>query len=231
MKDNIFEKTVQEVPAKKQLKTRSNIRFEGDENGTPRIMFLGNSISLHGKKPDIGWYGEWGMAASAKEHDYVHLVEKAVSEKYPEAAFCIAQGAEWETSLESCNYEEVFGMAKNFEPDVIISSLETNIPTETFDKVIFKTEIRRLHQYLSRTDGKTRIIIASSYGKVPIKDEAIKEYAEETNASYVYIGDIHENREYLAFGFFEHEGVAGHPGDKGMECLAGRYLAVLNKMI
>ena len=42
------------------------------------ILFLGNSITLHG--PYIGWSteGDWGMAASEKSKDYVHLLTTQV---------------------------------------------------------------------------------------------------------------------------------------------------------
>ena len=39
-----------------------------------RVLFLGNSITLHGPAPAIGWTGNWGMAASAERLDYVHLL-------------------------------------------------------------------------------------------------------------------------------------------------------------
>ncbi len=31
-----------------------------------RVLFLGNSITLHAPKRDIGWTANWGMAASAE---------------------------------------------------------------------------------------------------------------------------------------------------------------------
>ena len=39
-----------------------------------RVLFVGNSITLHSARPEIGWHGDWGMAASDAAHDYLHLV-------------------------------------------------------------------------------------------------------------------------------------------------------------
>ena len=42
----------------------------------PRVLFVGNSITLHSPRPQIGWTSNWGMAASARDKDYVHLLQK-----------------------------------------------------------------------------------------------------------------------------------------------------------
>ena len=45
-----------------------------------KVLFLGNSITLHAPAPHIGWTGNWGMAASALEKDYVHLLMEQISQ-------------------------------------------------------------------------------------------------------------------------------------------------------
>lgn len=43
-------------------------------NPYTRVLVLGNSITKH---PITSyWWGEWGMAASKKENDFVHKLEK-----------------------------------------------------------------------------------------------------------------------------------------------------------
>ena len=99
--------------------TQEHIFWAGRRDGSPRIMFVGNSITFHGPKEEIGWSGAWGMAASAREKDYVHLVMKIVQNQHPDAAFCIVQAAEWERTYTEADYDRLFGEAVNFAPDVI----------------------------------------------------------------------------------------------------------------
>ena len=42
------------------------------EQQLTRLAFFGNSITSHSPSPDIGWQGDWGMAASMESLDYVN---------------------------------------------------------------------------------------------------------------------------------------------------------------
>jgi len=51
------------------------------ENDTTirRVLILGNSITIYSPAPQIGWYGDWGMAAGSKDKDFVHILDKSLS--------------------------------------------------------------------------------------------------------------------------------------------------------
>ena len=55
------------VSARGQLKESEYVTFENLEGKGKRILFLGNSITLHGVLESIGCHGRWGMAASAPD--------------------------------------------------------------------------------------------------------------------------------------------------------------------
>lgn len=84
------------VPSKDQLAPNLWVTFEMGDTDAKRILFVGNSITRHGVAPWIGWNNDWGMAASAKERDYVHLTASALKKRWGACDFCITQAADWE---------------------------------------------------------------------------------------------------------------------------------------
>lgn len=79
------------VPAEEQVK--DPVRFIGTKGY--KVLVVGNSITLHAPKPEIGWTGDFGMAASCKKADFVHRLYALCSEK-KETQMCILQASVFE---------------------------------------------------------------------------------------------------------------------------------------
>ena len=206
-----------------EAQVAEHILFENPLGRGKRVLFVGNSITRHGVKASVGWLNDWGMAASAKEKDYVHLVMKEVKQKDSDAVFCICQTSFWERAY--ADGESVYPMlapAREFAADVIILRLGENCPLEGFDKHIFKKEYLKLVHYLDTT-GKAQIILTSSFWKRD-GDDMIQEIADENAMEFIYLGDLGECADMRSDGLFAHAGVAHHPGDLGMQVIAERIL-------
>lgn len=218
------------VDAAAQLNQTDPVRSFNSEGKGKRVMFVGNSMTLHSKKADIGWYGEWGMAASSMENDYVHLLMSAIRKKDPDCAFCICQVAEWERQYKNGkSVHDLFKKARDFNADMIVMRFVENCPKDDFDKQIFKTETVALLEYLDPSK-KAKIIFTTGFWHHPA-DEGIDELAEEFNMPLIQLGDLGEREEMKAIGSFEHSGVANHPGDLGMKNIADRIFESLKKYL
>ena len=57
--------------------------------------------------------------------------------------------------------------------------------------------------------------------------DVLHKIAQEKGYEFVTICDLGDQDENKALGLFEHAGVAGHPGDLGMQRIAGRILTKL----
>ena len=223
-------KTAMLVDSKDQMKDSPNVRFEHLSNEGLRVLFVGNSVTLHAPSESIGWFGDWGMAASGKEKDYVHLVEDHIKAKYPDASFCICNAADWERGYK--NPEETFHAfeaARRFDADIIILKLCANSPKDHFDAALFQSGLEKLITFLNKT-GKAKVIVATEFLKHPAEDSLIY-VAKKFGYALCYLSDIADFEEYKAIGLFEHKGVAGHPGDKGMREIADRIIKTLDQII
>ena len=209
-----------------QLKDTPVVRFYNPLGRGKRIMFVGNSITLHGILPSIGWERECGMAASAPEKDYVHLLMKKTEEISPDGVFCICQVADWEREYflgekKHAPYEN----ARLFGADIIVLRFIENCPSDGFDGELFKANLSRLVSFLDPS-GKAGVIVTTGFWRHP-GDAALTEFAAENNYPCVPLGDLGDRDEMRATGLFAHEGVAAHPGDSGMENIADRIFAEL----
>jgi len=214
------------VSAKNQVAPLKFIRFVNREGKGKRIMFAGNSITIHGIRPELGWYWEWGMAASSEETDYVHLVMDEVKKTDPDAAFCIAQVSRWEINWAK-DYQaaiELHKEARDFDADIIIIRAVENCPRDVYEEELFMKSYKALINYLNK--GNAKVILTTSFWKVAA-DDAIKKVGEELGCPVVYLGDLGEQDEMKAIGKFEHAGVANHPNDNGMREIASRIIEKL----
>lgn len=224
------------VKGTKQLEPTKYVVFDYAETSPEmnseqkKIMFVGNSITLHGIAPQIGWNGYYGMAASCEENDYVHLCKKDIRSSNPNTSFCICQVCEWESNYKDGESQyHLYEIARNFEADIIVMRAIENCPPKDFDKDIFKKEYDKLIKFLGN-DGNAKIVLTTSFWHHP-GDAMIREYAKENSIPLVELGDLGEDDSMKAVGKFEHEGVANHPGDAGMKAIAERILGEVMDLI
>lgn len=214
------------VKAENQLKTNEFVSYIHPENKGMRVLFVGNSITRHGKMPRIGWDRDWGMAASAIEKDYVHLVAKEILEHEKDASFCICQMSEWEVHCyEPETVIDHFKEARAFEADLIIFRISENFPKTHCDLLALKKNYQDLIAYLN-PNQTAKIILTTGFWERE-EDDMIRAVAQENGYPLVELNDLGEDDSMKAIGLFEHSGVANHPGDLGMKNIAERILAVL----
>lgn len=216
------------VSSENQLPENEFITFDTKNNAEGlRVLFFGNSITRHGVKEDIGWHHDWGMAASAKEKDYVHLVLSEIRKTHPDASACICQGADWERNYpQGISCLEKFKAARDFSADIIVIRVIENCNHKEFDREVFLCEYKNMIDHFNPT-GKAKVVVTTSFWIHPL-DEQIRQAAQECGYGVAELGVLGEDDKNKAIGLFEHEGVANHPGDEGMKAIADAILEKLN---
>ena len=197
-----------------------------------RVLFLGNSITRHGAAPNIGWNDDWGMAASALEKDYVHLVSAGIeglAGKKPELK--LANIADFERNLATYDIAAKLKAEFDFKPTLIIIAIGENVPGLKNDeaKAQFTTSLGKLLVAAKESGAKPTLIVRSCFWGDKAKDEILQQACVAAGGTFVDIGALGKDESYYARAErkFEHAGVAAHPGDKGMAAIADAILKAL----
>lgn len=194
--------------------------------GEVKVLIYGNSIAFHGPMPDIGWTNNWGMAASAPEKDFSHLVVAGLEAKLGRKAdFRIRNLAALERNFTTniATVSEIATDAK-WNPNYVVVAIGENA------KGVDETSAAAYGKFLADVarpfaDSGARVVMRSPFWKNALKAECTAKAAAEVGAVYVDVGSLGSNAENKAIGLFSHAGVANHPGDLGMRRIADLILA------
>lgn len=198
-----------------------------------KVLFLGNSITLHGPAPHIGWTGNWGMAASDPEKDYVHLLlDRITRAAGGEPRVMVRNIADFERGLGAFDIREKLKDELAFRPDVIIVAIGENASSPKTDEAraefsaAFTSLLTELRQH-----GQPAIIVRSQFWPDGEKDPLMKKASDEAGVRFLDISQLGSDATNFARAErrIEHAGVAGHPGDKGMKALADALWDALKK--
>ena len=208
---------------------------------TDRVLFLGNSITLHGPSESIGWTGNWGMAASAADKDYVHLVTQSLSQQYASASTAngpqtpqikIENIADFERQYTDYPVEEKLQDFLRFKPDLVIVAIGENVPDlfSEESKTQFYGSVTKLLRTI-QANGNPTIVVRSCFWPNADKDAILKRATTDVSGIFVDISALSKDDSNFARSErkIEHSGVAAHPGDNGMRAIANAIIDAIKK--
>ena len=193
-----------------------------------KILFIGNSITLHGKCSY--WPGEWGMAASKEENDYVHSLVNKLRSDGLQVDYAVTNFFQWEVM--DHDRDEVLPLLDDYlkdSYDYIILQIGENITsTATLER-----DFDSLFSYLSKRQPKARLLALGSFFIKDDVDNIKKTCVWNGGGKYISLKDIRGTFPYMAGNNIKveadgkiytinHAGVALHPNDEAMAVMAGR---------
>ena len=141
----------------------------------------------------------------------------------------------FERGYASCDVSAKFKPHADFEADILIVAIGENVPAietaETQDS--FRNAFRLMIKTLTQR-RKPALFIRSCFWENTAKDKVMREVCGEFGGTFVDISKLSKDSANFARSerTFQDDGVAGHPGDKGMAAIASAiWLAIEGEIL
>ena len=186
---------------------------------------IGNSITSH-PLSSYWWNEDIGMAATTADKDYVHLISTVLPAP---SKFCAYNFSVWE--VQSHDRAETIDLLDGYLSDKL-DQVTIQLSENASDISTFEEDYVELIEYVKNGAPNAQIIVIDDFWDSGEKSKMKMSAAEKENVDFVSLEDIKGKDEYQAgLGtvvydkdgnehVIEHEGVAAHPGDKGMAYIA-----------
>ncbi len=198
-----------------------------------KYLAIGNSITVHGKCSY--WWNPVGMAASSKDTDYFALVTKELEARYGNVEASAMSFAVWETQAhDRAQTYNTLDPHLSSDLDLVTIQLSENAS----DLTTFERDLEELIEHIREKCPDARIILVDDFWSDD-KSKIKSRVAKNMDIQFANLGEIRGVKKYqsemgaIVYGddgsehAVDHEGVAAHPGDKGMEYIAHAIIFVL----
>ena len=198
---------------------------------------MGNSITRHGLASY--WWGDWGMAASRRSRDYVHLLVDGMEKRGCSVSFEAFNFSAWEVMAhDRAEALQLIEPKLSADTTLIVCQLGENIRSS---QGLYE-DYREMLEYIQSHAPAARIMALSPFWPMPEISAAEKRAAEICGVAFVDCSDLWGRQEWMCpddykvegengeLHLVEHQGVRQHPGDRGHAEIAGRLLQVWEQL-
>jgi hypothetical protein len=215
-----------------------------------RILFLGNSITLHGVHEPYGWHNYCGMAASVPERDYVHQLAARIdaitgAHLRVSPTDTVDPGPDGATIAEPANVLNIADILEreyaaytnarlqrqlDWKPDIVVMQFGENTPREGFDPAAFRTALQTLMDGLRDSSNPRVFVLTQLLGAGGALDDIKRQVCAEDPSRRVFVDmrDFGQDPRNFASAEPYYTGViVGHPGDRGMAWIADALLKAM----
>ena len=197
-------------------------------------VVLGNSITNHPIRQNL-WWGVWGMAATKRENDFVHVLKATLQTRVPDAECIGVNIANWELDFTVDKATLLNGVITS-DTDLVVIRIGENVSYE--HTATFESALRDLIAYIYTITPTTKIVITGQFWTNEDKETACINAAKYYNLTFVKINQYDTPVYKESVGNYvygddgqqheiTHAGVANHPSDIGMKAIANAISAAL----
>ena len=175
-----------------------------------KVVVLGNSIVQYGPDQSIGWNGNWGLAASRKENDFIHLLLQSLKAKRNDVTVRFKNIADFESAYLTFSLSTLDSLR---DADMLIIKIGENVKSSQPSYRQFIAKYDQLIRYLNPSGKAVKLIIDGFWKNEKVNND-IRSYAVQQKIALLSITDISSDS--------KNRGIAGHPNDRGMRMIAER---------
>ncbi|MES2809991.1 MAG: SGNH/GDSL hydrolase family protein [Bacteroidota bacterium] len=177
------------------------------------VVILGNSITYAPANPSIGWNGNWGMAASKPELDYVHILESHFKVNNPKVVLSVKNIQPFEVDAAHYDFDAELKSLRDSHPDLVIIRIGENVSADV-DLAMFEKRYAALINYF-KADNPNVIVLSGGSIWGSVIDNVMAKHPP-----FILLKSIVNEGANFSTGLFADAGVAAHPTDKGMQNIA-----------